>query len=154
MFNVGPEKLMVVLLVALIVLGPDKLPNAARQIGRYLNEFRRISQGFQQELRSAIDMAADPVSTITQPTPDDPTTPASAAPAPDVGPGGPASEAATVEAPSDDAATDAATLPAPTAPTVPDAPVPVTRPMPAPVREPIAETAAEPVPEPNHTASA
>ena len=52
MFNVGPEKLMVVLLVALIVLGPDKLPNAARQIGRYLNDFRRISQGFQQELRT------------------------------------------------------------------------------------------------------
>jgi len=57
MFNVGPEKLMVVLLIALIVLGPDKLPNAARQIGKYLNEFRRISQGFQQELRSAIDMS-------------------------------------------------------------------------------------------------
>jgi Tat protein translocase TatB subunit len=56
MFNVGPEKLMVVLLIALIVLGPDKLPNAARQIGRYLNEFRRISQGFQQELRSAMDV--------------------------------------------------------------------------------------------------
>jgi Tat protein translocase TatB subunit len=57
MFNVGPEKLMVVLLIALIVLGPDKLPNAARQIGKYLNEFRRISQGFQQELRSAIDLS-------------------------------------------------------------------------------------------------
>ncbi len=62
---------MVVLLIALIVLGPDKLPNAARQVGKYLNEFRRISQGFQQELRSAIDMAADPVSTFTQPMPGD-----------------------------------------------------------------------------------
>ncbi len=56
MFNVGPEKLMVVLLIALVVLGPDKLPNAARQIGKYLNEFRRISQGFQQELRTAMDV--------------------------------------------------------------------------------------------------
>jgi Sec-independent protein translocase protein TatA len=37
MFNLGPEKLMMVLLVALIVLGPDKLPNAARQVGRYLD---------------------------------------------------------------------------------------------------------------------
>ncbi len=91
MFNVGPEKLMVVLLVALIVLGPDKLPNAARQIGRYLNDFRRISQGFQQELRSAIDMAADPVTTFTQATPGDagtatqPTTPVD--PEPDLDPG-------------------------------------------------------------------
>jgi sec-independent protein translocase protein TatB len=57
MFNIGPEKLMMVLFIALIVLGPDKLPNAARQIGKYLNEFRRISQGFQNELRSAMDMA-------------------------------------------------------------------------------------------------
>jgi sec-independent protein translocase protein TatA len=65
MFNVGPEKLMVVLLIALIVLGPDKLPNAARQIGKYLNEFRRISQGFQQELRSAMDVTAGPTSTPT-----------------------------------------------------------------------------------------
>jgi Tat protein translocase TatB subunit len=69
MFNVGPEKLMVVLLVALIVLGPDKLPNAARQVGKFLAEFRRISSGFQTELRSAMDItdvpaqdeSADPV---------------------------------------------------------------------------------------------
>jgi Tat protein translocase TatB subunit len=56
-FNIGPEKLMLVLVVALIVLGPDKLPNAARQIGRYVNDFRRISQSFQDELRGAIDLA-------------------------------------------------------------------------------------------------
>jgi Tat protein translocase TatB subunit len=67
-FNVGPEKLMMVLLIALIVLGPDKLPNAARQIGRYLNDFRRISQSFQDELRGAIDLAN------TTPAPGAPTT--------------------------------------------------------------------------------
>ena len=66
MFNIGPEKLMMVLLIALIVLGPDKLPNAARQIGRYLNDFRRISQGFQDELRGAMDMTT--VTTVS-PTP-------------------------------------------------------------------------------------
>jgi sec-independent protein translocase protein TatB len=59
MFNVGPEKLMVVLFVALIVLGPDKLPNAARQVGKFLAEFRRISSGFQTELRSAMDITAE-----------------------------------------------------------------------------------------------
>ena len=42
-----------ILLVALIVLGPTKLPPAIRQIGRVVGEFRRIGQGFQQELREA-----------------------------------------------------------------------------------------------------
>jgi Tat protein translocase TatB subunit len=56
MFNVGGGELLVILLLALIVLGPDKLPNAARQAGKYLTEFRRMSQGFQQELRNAMDL--------------------------------------------------------------------------------------------------
>ncbi len=77
MFNVGPEKLMVVLLIALVVLGPDKLPNAARQIGKYLNEFRRISQGFQQELRSAMDVTDTSAAAVAQADPgtDEPATP-------------------------------------------------------------------------------
>jgi Tat protein translocase TatB subunit len=69
MFNVGPEKLMVVLLIALVVLGPDKLPNAARQIGKYLNEFRRISQGFQQELRTAMDVTDTSAAAVAQADP-------------------------------------------------------------------------------------
>jgi sec-independent protein translocase protein TatB len=57
MFNVGTGELLVVLVLALIVLGPDKLPEAARKGGHYLAEFRRISSGFQQEFRSAVDSA-------------------------------------------------------------------------------------------------
>ena len=52
MFNVGGGEVLVILIAALIVLGPDKLPNAARQVGKYLAEFRKISQGFQDELRA------------------------------------------------------------------------------------------------------
>lgn len=54
MFNVGGGEIVVILLLALIVLGPDKLPNAARQIGKYMGEFRRVSSGFQQEFRDAM----------------------------------------------------------------------------------------------------
>ena len=43
----GPEKLLLLFVVALIVLGPSKLPEAARTIGKVLGEFRRISSGFQ-----------------------------------------------------------------------------------------------------------
>jgi sec-independent protein translocase protein TatB len=56
MFNVGGGEVLVILLIALIVLGPDKLPNAARQAGKYLGDFRRMSNGFQRELRDAMDL--------------------------------------------------------------------------------------------------
>lgn len=55
MFNVGGPELLVILLLALIVLGPQRLPDASRQIGRFMSELRRMSSGFQQELRSALD---------------------------------------------------------------------------------------------------
>ena len=55
MFNVGAGELMVILLIALIVLGPDKLPDTARKIGNVMGELRRMSSGFQNEMRSAMD---------------------------------------------------------------------------------------------------
>lgn len=54
MFNVGPEKILLILLLALIFLGPKELPEAARKIGRVLAEVRRMSAGFEHELRSAL----------------------------------------------------------------------------------------------------
>lgn len=54
MFNVGGMELIVIGLLALIVLGPDKLPGALRQLGSVMGELRRISQGFQTDLKSAI----------------------------------------------------------------------------------------------------
>jgi Tat protein translocase TatB subunit len=58
MFNVGGGELLVIFLVALIVLGPAKLPEVARQVGGVMREIRRISSGFQDEMRAAMD---DPV---------------------------------------------------------------------------------------------
>jgi sec-independent protein translocase protein TatB len=54
-FNVGGGELLVIMLVALIVLGPQRLPDAARQIGKFMGELRRMSTGFQQELKDAMD---------------------------------------------------------------------------------------------------
>lgn len=64
MGTVGGGELLVVLLCALIVLGPQKLPEAARQLARIAGELRRVSVGFQRELREAL---AEP-----QPRIDDP----------------------------------------------------------------------------------
>jgi sec-independent protein translocase protein TatB len=52
--NVGTPELLVIMVVALIVLGPTKLPEAARQVGRAVSELRRLSSGFQAELRDAM----------------------------------------------------------------------------------------------------
>jgi sec-independent protein translocase protein TatB len=55
MFNVGGPEVLVILFLALIVLGPQRLPEAARQIGKFMGELRRMSNGFQQELKQAFD---------------------------------------------------------------------------------------------------
>jgi sec-independent protein translocase protein TatB len=54
-FNLGAGEVLVILLLALIVLGPQRLPDAARQVGRFTGEIRRLSSGFQQEMKSAFD---------------------------------------------------------------------------------------------------
>lgn len=59
MFNVGAPEVLVILVVALLVLGPDKLPDAARKVGNVMGELRRMSSGFQSELRDAMQ---EPVS--------------------------------------------------------------------------------------------
>jgi len=41
MFNIGAAELAVIFVVALLLLGPDKLPELARGIGKFMREFRR-----------------------------------------------------------------------------------------------------------------
>ena len=55
---------IVIFLVALIVLGPDKLPGAARQAGKMVGDLRRMMAGFEAEVRSA--MADDPIHNALQ----------------------------------------------------------------------------------------
>ena len=55
MFNIGGGELLVIMLIALIVLGPQRLPDAARQVGKTMGDLRRLSIGFQNEIRSALD---------------------------------------------------------------------------------------------------
>ena len=45
MFNVGPLELIVVLIIALIVLGPQRLPEVARSVGKGMREFRGAISG-------------------------------------------------------------------------------------------------------------
>ena len=56
MFNVGGGEVLVILVLALVVLGPDKLPEAARSVGKHLGDFRRISSGFRNEISNAMNL--------------------------------------------------------------------------------------------------
>ena len=60
MFNIGGGELIVILLIALIVLGPQRLPDAARQLGKAMGDLRRLSTGFQDEMKQALETADDP----------------------------------------------------------------------------------------------
>lgn len=53
MGSIGPAEILVVLVVALIVLGPTRLPDAARSLGKAVAEFRKVSSGLQAEARDA-----------------------------------------------------------------------------------------------------
>ena len=82
----GPE-LFLILVIALIVFGPRRLPEIGKSIGKMLVEFRRASNDFKRtieeeveadKLKSALDAASTPV--LAPPPP--PAETAAAAPAP------------------------------------------------------------------------
>src|ERR1700691_302977 len=53
MLDLSPVKLLVVLVVALIVLGPDKLPQVARQLGAAWGDLRRFRARLESDVRGA-----------------------------------------------------------------------------------------------------
>ena len=55
MFNFSGSEIVFLLLLALIILGPEKLPDAIRSFGKTYAEFKKVTTGFQSELKSALD---------------------------------------------------------------------------------------------------
>ncbi len=55
MFNLQGSEIIVILLVALVVLGPEKLPDAVRRASRTYHELKKMGTGFQSELKAALD---------------------------------------------------------------------------------------------------
>jgi Tat protein translocase TatB subunit len=51
MFGIGVPELAVILVIALIVLGPTRLPDVAKAVGRALAEFRKATSDISDELK-------------------------------------------------------------------------------------------------------
>jgi sec-independent protein translocase protein TatA len=52
--SLGPAEILVILVVALLVFGPNKMPEIAKQVGKGFREFRRVQQHLKSELRDVV----------------------------------------------------------------------------------------------------
>ena len=58
MFGIGPQELMIIALLLLVVFGPQKASSMARDLGRFVSEARRPVEDLKSELTAAGDTAA------------------------------------------------------------------------------------------------
>jgi len=65
MFGIGMPELILILAVALIVLGPRRLPEIARALGKGLAEFRRATDELKDELRQVEQEIEEPAAKAT-----------------------------------------------------------------------------------------
>jgi Tat protein translocase TatB subunit len=75
MFGVGPEELVLILIIALIVLGPERMPKVARDLGRVVGDLRRTSDQLREEFLNA-DKLLDKVGDAAGPATPVPSIPA------------------------------------------------------------------------------
>jgi len=71
--NIGPLELIVILAIALLIIGPGKLPDVGAALGKSIREFRKASSDVQEAVNVSVDTSPLP------PTPAAPVAPASPA---------------------------------------------------------------------------
>jgi TatA/E family protein of Tat protein translocase len=64
-FNVGPMELIIVLVIALLILGPGKLPEVGAAFGKTIREFRKASSDIQETANLATSPSA-PAAPVAQ----------------------------------------------------------------------------------------
>ncbi|MEA2433138.1 MAG: hypothetical protein QOG54_595 [Actinomycetota bacterium] len=73
--SLSPLEIVVVGVVALIVFGPQRLPEIARTVGRWLNEMRRMANEVRAEFEEGLDMNVADEPDADEPVADKPETP-------------------------------------------------------------------------------
>ena len=63
--NIGPRELIVVLVVALLVLGPKKLPEVGRSVGKGIREFKSSISGEDHDQLPSAELAVEPEEALT-----------------------------------------------------------------------------------------
>jgi TatA/E family protein of Tat protein translocase len=66
--SLGPLEIVVIMVVALLVFGPNKLPEVGRQVGRGLRELRKLQDTVRDELHDVMRVVDDSASSATPPT--------------------------------------------------------------------------------------
>jgi len=59
MFGIGMQELLVIAVVALLIVGPKKLPDLAKTLGRSLSEFRKTADDLTDDLKGAVKTGDD-----------------------------------------------------------------------------------------------
>ena len=77
--NIGAPELIIILVIALLILGPGKLPEVGASIGKSIREFRKASTDVQDAVKVNVDTS--PLPTPVSSTPVASATPADQAPA-------------------------------------------------------------------------
>ena len=67
--SLGPAEILVVLLLALVVFGPKRLPEVGRQVGGALRELRKVQQTVESEIRGVLDDTTGPVRSMFEAEP-------------------------------------------------------------------------------------
>jgi sec-independent protein translocase protein TatA len=59
MLDIGIQELLVIMVLALLIFGPDKLPELGRRLGRAMREFRRASDEFRSTVEQNLQLNVD-----------------------------------------------------------------------------------------------
>lgn len=59
MFSLGVPEILIILLIALIIFGPKRLPEMGQSLGKAIREFKKSSQEIQKEIEEGVGLNAD-----------------------------------------------------------------------------------------------
>lgn len=60
MFGIGMQELIIIAIIALIIVGPKKLPDLAKTLGKGLSEFRKATDGISEDIKQTMQNPETP----------------------------------------------------------------------------------------------